>query len=212
MSKELWEIRRRTRALYDHRSPDYAERTRNYELFPGLNDEIDRFLTLSLSDLPLVDLGCGPGRDCLYLLERGWSVVAVDISGNMIEATATYCDRHPRLGLVQADISHTPFRDASFGGAWVCASLLHLPSEYLASAVTEIGRILAPGAGVAISMKAGHREGWHVGRTLTQQRWFTFVDPEEFAELMRRCGFTAVSIKTSGRRDWFVAEGRWVSR
>jgi hypothetical protein len=67
MPDELREIQRQTRALYDHKSPDYAERTRNYDLFPGLNDEIDRFLTLSLPDLPLVDLGCGPGRDCLYL-------------------------------------------------------------------------------------------------------------------------------------------------
>lgn len=204
----LENVLRRTRVLYDDRTADYASRTREYDQFPGLHDEIDRFLTLTLGAGPLVDLGCGAGRDSRYLIGRGRSVFALDLSLNMLRATREHCGHHRGLNLVQANIVGTPFGDATFAGAWVCASLLHLPARYLRPALAEIHRILAPGAGVAISMKAGAGEGWHAGRTLDEVRWFTFVEPEEFASAMRAQGFTAVTLTWSGRDEWFVAEGR----
>lgn len=209
---DLREVLRRTRDLYDHQTSDYAEKTRSYSLFPGLVGEVERFMTLTLPRRRVVDLGCGVGRDTGYLLERGCSVAAVDLSHAMVEATGAYCGQHPRLRLVQAEMSRMPFRAASFDGAWVCASLLHVPSRHMPRTLAEIGRVLAPGAGVSISMKAGVGEGWHAGRTIGQDRWFTFVEPNEFASLMRTRGFVEVSVTPSGRYEWFVAEGRRPSR
>lgn len=205
---DVREITRRTRELYDRHALGYAGSTQDYNRFPGLREEVHRFSALAVPELQVVDLGCGAGRDSRYLLELGHEVVALDLSDRMLAATGAYCARHPRLNLVQADLSRTPFREASIGGVWACASLVHVPARQLRRSLEEIRRILVPGAGVSMSMKAGEGEGWQVGETLAEARWFTFVQPDEFASLLGEHGFVEVSATSSGRREWFVAEGR----
>ena len=209
MSKDdLRHVLHEMRTLYDSRAGEYAEKTRSFRHFPGLRAEVDRFVAQTHSPRRVIDVGCGAGRDSRYLLELGCSVVALDLSIEMLSATSTCCGPGERLRLVQADMSRAPFSDACFDGAWVCASLLHLPSPYLLRTLDELRRILVPGAIAAISMKSGHGEGWQVSRSLDQVRWFTLVDPADFAALMRARGFVDVSVIPSGRHEWFVAEGR----
>lgn len=66
----------------------------------------------------------------------------------------------------------------------------------------------SPGTGgtATISMKAGSGEGWHYGASLPDRRWFTLVNPVDFAINLRLAGSVRVSCTFSGRKNWFVAE------
>ncbi len=72
-----------------------------------------------------LDLGCGEGADAVWLAERGWNVVAVDISetalGRAAEA-ATARGVADRIEFVQQDLSDT-FPEGSFD--LVSAQFLH---------------------------------------------------------------------------------------
>lgn len=205
------EILQATRNVYDRQAREYVSTTGDYALFPGLKDEIDRFYGRTTADRPLLDLGCGVGRDTEYLLSRGGAVVAADLSIEMLRVTSQRClPTKPKL--VQLSMTDLPFKDGAFGGAWVCASLLHVPMNHLGGALSEIRRVLAPGGTVAISMKPGEGEGWHSGSSLTAPRWFTFVSPEEFEKLLQSAGFGSVRSTASGRRNWFITEAERPTR
>ena len=194
-----------TRELYDRQAAEYARSTGDFGLFPGLLDELDRFIERADRSRPLLDLGCGAGRDAEYLVGRGRFAVAADLSLEMLRITRTRC-QGPSSAVAQLSMLELPFRSHIFGGVWACASLLHVPHAALDRVLAEIFRILAPGGTTAVSMKAGTGEGWHSGTSLATQRWFTLVEPEAFAASMRAAGFARVSCTASGRKNWFVAE------
>lgn len=199
------EILRATRNVYDRQAREYTITTGDYALFPGLKDEIDRFYGRAMANRPLLDLGCGVGRDTEHLLSRGSVVVAADLSIEMLRVTSQRClPAEPKL--VQLSMTDLPFKGDTFGGAWICASLLHVPMNHLERALSEIRRVLAPGGTVAISMKPGEGEGWHSGGSLTAPRWFTFVNPEKFEKLLQSAGFGSVRSTASGRGNWFITE------
>jgi SAM-dependent methyltransferase len=55
-----------------------------------------------------LDLGCGEGADAWWLAERGWTVVAVDISDTALQRAATEADARglsDRIEFVQQDLS-----------------------------------------------------------------------------------------------------------
>jgi SAM-dependent methyltransferase len=196
-----------TRRWYDTATAAFVERTAGYERFPGLPTEILRFAD-ALADVngPVLDLGCGAGRDTGFLLGHGREVVAGDISATMLRATADrYGRARPRC--VQFDLRRLPFMDGSFAGAWVCASLVHIPMQALGGCLAELYRTLRPRAVVAISMKAGVGGGWWSADAGGGQRWFTFVRPRAFLALMAAQGFVDLSTAWSGRGSWFIAHG-----
>jgi SAM-dependent methyltransferase len=193
------------RNLYDHYAQDYIEPTGNYALFPGLEEEIRRFHLRADTTRPLLDLGCGVGRDTEYLTTCDSVVIAADLSIGMLQVTRKRCGS-ATAGLVQLSMTDLPFAENSFGGVWACASILHIPTIWFSQVLTEILRVLSPGGTVAISMKAGSGEGWRAGTSLAAPRWFTLVNPAIFSRLLRSAGFVNIESTPSGRGSWFVVE------
>lgn len=137
------------RRLYDDEARGYAANTDSYADFPGLQEDVDAFVAQLERSALILDLGAGPGRDSKYFAARGFTVVAADLSLEMLRI-----GRSAEVAQVQADMVQLPFRSNTFAGAWVCASLLHLPSRNHDQALSELLRVLAPGGLVAVSMKA----------------------------------------------------------
>jgi SAM-dependent methyltransferase len=192
------------RVVYDRGAPAYVDTTGDLELFPGLDEELAHFGERTPAGGAVLDLGCGVGRDTEWLAARGFFVVPGDLSRSMLRISA---QRVPAADHVQLDMTALPFRDAVFAGAWVCASMIHLPRCLLPAAVQDLHRVLRPGAAAAISMKEGGEEGWRVGTKLADERWFTDVSRHDFADLMRDAGFVRIVTVPSKRGSWFVAEG-----
>ncbi|MGW5745486.1 class I SAM-dependent methyltransferase [Amycolatopsis sp. NPDC003861] len=192
------------RAVYDHGAAAYIATTGDLELFPGLENELIRFGGRTPGGGTVLDLGCGVGRDTEWLDAQGFLVVAGDLSHRMLQIGA---QRVPAIDHIQLDMTALPFRDGVFVGAWVCASMIHLPNGLLPAALTELCRVLRPGGAAAISMKEGRGEGWLAGSRLSEERWFTHVNRHAFADLMQEAGFVRIATVPSGRGKWFVAEG-----
>lgn len=200
--KAMSDVRRMLRQLYDDEARGYAANTDSYTDFPGLKEDVDAFVAQLVQPALILDLGSGPGRDSKYFAARGFSVVAADFSLEMLRI-----GRSAEVAQVQADMVQLPFRSNIFAGAWVCASLLHLPSSNHDQALIELRRVLAPGGLVAVSMKAGEGEGWTEGRSIKRRRWFTLVDPVEFVATLASRGFMKTSWSWCDRGSWFIAQG-----
>ncbi|MGH2509772.1 MAG: class I SAM-dependent methyltransferase, partial [Ktedonobacteraceae bacterium] len=84
------------------------------------------------SALPILDAGCGPGRDSLILAQQGFTVQAVDLSEAMLTEARQRCLNRPHAELIsftQMDMRHLELPDASCAGVWVSASFLHIPKQ-----------------------------------------------------------------------------------
>ncbi|MGW1609810.1 class I SAM-dependent methyltransferase [Streptomyces sp. NPDC002285] len=187
----------------------YADATWEYDSFPGLQADALNFSDTLESAGPILDLGCGAGRDANFFASRGKRVVAADISQAMLR------EAHQRIapfteGQVDftcADIRKLPFRESCFSGVWASGSLLHVPRSDLLTSLREIAAVLSPGGVAALSMKHGTGEGWEKLGAVSGPRWFTYVEPATFSNLMRQAGFNSASYKLSSRGTWFLATG-----
>lgn len=113
---------------------------------------VNQQMAAIVADLPpgrALDLGCGEGGDAMWLAERGWQVVAVDISSTALQrasADATERGVAERISFEHHDLSET-FPDGPFD--LVSASFLQSPLPWdraqllrRAAAVVDHGGLL----------------------------------------------------------------------
>jgi ubiquinone/menaquinone biosynthesis C-methylase UbiE len=89
-----------------------------------------------------LDLGCGTGVAIPELVERGWRVVGVDLSGDQLRLARQRAGA-PGASLVAADATALPFADGSFDA--VASVLTHTDFEHPEGAFAEAARVLRRG-------------------------------------------------------------------
>jgi SAM-dependent methyltransferase len=89
-----------------------------------------------------LDLGCGTGIAVPALLERGWRVVGVDLSGDQLRVAQQRLSK-PGAWLVAADATALPFADGSFDA--VVSLLTHTDFDNPEAAFAEATRVLRRG-------------------------------------------------------------------
>lgn len=91
----------------------------------------------------IVDLCCGTGKSSGPLLERGMTVVGVDVPREMLRI---YRQKYPGQAgpiLIHADASHPPLRDGSCAELSMIGGLHHIPDK--AGSLESCSNALAPG-------------------------------------------------------------------
>ena len=106
----------------------------------------------------ILDLGCGNGRNSVFLAGQAFQVVGIDFSVNMLKIAtqkSTEIEKERRPTFIQADIMELPFKPTTFDAALFIAALHHIPNEsYRLRALEELYSSLKPGAKALISVWA----------------------------------------------------------
>jgi len=93
------------------------------------------------SDDSLLDIPCGAGYIGGILSKYPCSIVASDISNEMMGlATNEYSDKNFN-GFIQSDITNTPFQDNEFKCVVVLALMHRLPKDIRAQVLSEVFRV-----------------------------------------------------------------------
>ncbi|MCD6461146.1 MAG: class I SAM-dependent methyltransferase, partial [Thermoplasmata archaeon] len=96
----------------------------------------------------VLEVGCGSGRNLLFLAERGHRVVGLDPVDELLTLAEENIGKArvwDRVELVGGDVRSLPFEDGTFDGVLCIAVLHHLPSrEERLLGLRECLRVLAP--------------------------------------------------------------------
>lgn len=131
---------------YDH-DPERFRLARSVLSKHGLGQDVHRLVArrlLSEGLTPVLDVGCGEGELANHLPQGAW--VGVDNSPQMLARAP-----EPQL---EAEATHLPVADASFGSVALLYVLYHLPDP--ARALAEARRVLHPGGLVAVAAPSRH--------------------------------------------------------
>lgn len=192
MSEES--ILKETIDSYNQHAAVFAETTKNFDLMPFWNSFISH-----LPGKRIIDLGCGAGRDVRYFAERGFSVMGVDLSEQLINHAKNVC---PTARFIQADIRHLPFPYASFDGVWCCGGIVHMGKTEGPKVIHEAYQILVPGGIFFLSLKEGTGETSQESKTIPGvKKRYVFYTEDEMKQILSNTGFTLVTI-TRSEKPW----------
>jgi SAM-dependent methyltransferase len=229
-----------TTATYDKAARDYAER--NETMSPFWAERIEQFLAvlaeseerrpipelgrpgddIELDDylnfIPLLDAGCGTGRDARAFAAAGQIVLGVDISQGMLDEAGERTARRLPTGAIRyalMDMRRLELPDASCRGVWCSASMLHLPMHVAPRAMAELARVARPGAPVAIFLK-DRKPGDEVELfepypnqfAENATRFYTYYTPDEARALVEGAGLEIIQagmadhLDHTGKHGW----------
>jgi len=193
-----------TAATYDRIAQEYAERSDDDGSSPGF---LAWRASLLGSDGPLVDLGCGPGRDLAAFTTARIQCVGVDLSEGMLTIAA-----RRGLPVVRGDLRAPPILPGSVSTVYSCAALLHVPREQVPATLQAWRALLRPGGRLHLSTSLGDGEGWEAvpyaagrgpqgGQRL--ERWFVHHELDNLLSVITGAGFVLDRVDTrSSHRAW----------
>ena len=198
----------RTAAIYEREARSWISRRRPRALEDGM---LDRFAARVVPGGRIADLGCGPGWYGAALRERGFRVLALDLSGAMLREAG---QRSPGLARVRADLFALPFARHSLDGAWATACYMHLPLGQLPVALARLHGALRPGSPVQLmlaSLEKGGPEGLDRSAGEAELRFdddefqgrlFSLLSIERVRELVEAAGFELDALRPIRAGFW----------
>ena len=139
--------------------------------------EADNFLS-KLKGKKLLDLGSGPGNNAEYFKERGFDVLCLDISQELLNIC-----KKKGLKTVLMDIENLNLEE-KFDGVWCYTSLLHMPKEKIPIIIPKIKGTLKPDGLLFLSLIEGQGEGLESNEKFPGvQRWFAYFTDKEIKNL-----------------------------
>jgi SAM-dependent methyltransferase len=185
----------KTRQTYDQHAAEIAERFWGVELTRSW----EAFLSALTPQARIIDIGCGAGRDVYHFIGQGASAFGLDTSAGLLGEAV----KRGAPVFAQADMRALPLAPTAFDGAWLCASLLHLPREAVPGILRGVHRCLKPGGMLYISLKKGTGEGWE---TREGPRFFSYYSTSEIEQMVTQAGFAL-------RQTWLdpAKEHTWIN-
>ncbi len=99
------------------------------------------------------ELGCGTGVEGLEFVRAGLHYTGVDLSSESVHVARSH-----GLEATVASGRQLPFPDSVFSAVWTMSTLLHVPNSRIHDVVSELVRVSAAGAPIAVGLWSGDDE------------------------------------------------------
>lgn len=191
---------------------DYNDIVQEYteEFFDDKSDEkyIDQFLQ-SLEGKNVLDAGCGNGRDCKYINQKGFKVKGIDLSKEMLVIAKKMV---PKVDFEVMDITNITYSDNSYDGIISNCSFFHIPVEELPKTLNSFSKILKPNGKLLLILQEGFgeamieepfRKGVYI--------YINYFSVKQISELLLKHGFEIDSIlKEESHNDLELGKGKLI--
>ncbi|MEK7534185.1 MAG: class I SAM-dependent methyltransferase [Patescibacteria group bacterium] len=178
-----------TRSSYDKHAEEFAAFT---TIFRGrLQKWIDYFPAQLPKGSLILDVGCGAGRDALYLTNKGLSITGIDFSEKLIEIAKKKVRRGK---FIVMDFEKLSFPKNSFDGIWASASLYHVPRENLLGVLKKLNLVLKHDGLFFSLYRVGEGEKFTKEKrgNAILERFCAYYKPQEIGNLLTKTGFNSI--------------------
>ena len=191
---------------------DYNDIVQEYteEFFDDKSDEkyIDQFLQ-SLEGKNVLDAGCGNGRDCKYINQKGFKVKGIDLSKEMLVIAKKMV---PKVDFEVMDITNITYSDNSYDGFISNCSFFHIPVEELPKTLNSFSKILKPNGKLLLILQEG------LGEAMIEEPfrkgvyiYINYFSVKQISELLLKHGFEIDSIlKEESPNDLELGKGKLI--
>ncbi len=195
------------RSAYDRIAAHFAQA--NAAMPPEIEAAAGRLLARVKergSTAPVLDLGCGTGRDLAWFAAHDLKALGCDLSTGMLAQARQVT----RAALCQMEMRSLGWASGSFQAVWCCAALLHLPKQAAPRALAEIARVLLPGGDLFLSVQKGSGEVIERAPYPEEiERFFARYEPDEMALLLEQAGYQILARRENiDRRHWLWFEAQ----
>ncbi len=127
----------------------------------------------------VLDIGCGAGRDMLWLQSKGFSCTGLDSSPTLAELAR----QHTGLSVIEADFEVFEFQGMCMDALLLVGALVHVPHQDFKPIFHPMLNALKPLGHVLVTMKQGR--GTEIR---ADERFFYLWQKEELMRTFRDCG------------------------
>ncbi len=149
---------------------------------------LNPFVNALSQNASVLDIGCGSGRDLLWLKNQGFQVTGFEQSPGL----ADLARKHAACEVIEGDFETFDFTTFSFDAILASGSLVHLPQNRLSQVLENIKQALNQNGIFYISLKQGDNF-----RTDQTQRIFYLWQESELKELFSTLNFDIIHISNT---------------
>jgi SAM-dependent methyltransferase len=169
---------------YEKNCAAYFARTAPIDPTPFLKPFADRLP----AGATILDVGCGSGRDLLWLKDRGFAVTGFERSPGL----AALARRHAGCRVIEGDFAEFDFASLALDAVLLCGCLVHFPPGQLPAVLENILKALKRPGWVFLSLKAGRGQ-----KTDQWGRTFYFWQADDLARLLENRGLKILDFSRS---------------
>lgn len=136
-----------TISWYDYNAALYFTETAHLDNRQLLSE----FLLATPNSLPVLDLGCGSGRDLLTIMSNGRKAFGMEPAQGLAELAR----EHTQTVILDMTVEAATIPAGTVAGIWACASLIHVARADLADVFQKIHGWIAPGGTFFTCFKDG---------------------------------------------------------
>lgn len=170
-SKKLGSFKDTEKNFWDYQ---YQNKQLNYD--PNRDEVFHHQFKFPLKNLPnganVLEVACGWRLDSIEIAQAGKNITAVDLSEQAIpisQSLAKQAGVEDKISFATADAANLPFQDDVFDGAFIAASIHHLPDPL--EALKEMGRVVKPGAPVVLGVEPNSWPYYSIYPLLFPLKW-----------------------------------------
>jgi ubiquinone/menaquinone biosynthesis C-methylase UbiE len=149
--------------------------------------ELDYFIELLPKSGKILDVGCGSGYGARYLVEKGYSVIGVDISEKMLEIAKKNV---PEAEFIEADMTKLTFPDNSFDGIVSLYAIFHVSREKHKTLFQDLHRMLKK-KGI-LFFCTNYNESEETDDYLGAEIFWSSYSSEKTIKLVKQAGFEII--------------------
>ena len=145
------------------------------------------FINAIPAGISIIDVGCGSGRDLLWLKKQGFDVTGFEQSIGMADLART----HAGCKVIEGDFETYNFSSLSFDAILASGAFVHIPHKHLAVVLKNIKNVFKKKSDAEKYMYISLKEG-NGTKTDSQNRTFYLWDDKTLKKLFSAFGFKVI--------------------
>jgi len=139
----------------------------------------------------ILDLGCGPGRDAAYFTNKGYRVLGVDNSPEMIEFATLLA---PNARFRTMDMTDWDLFE-EFDGVWCDSAIFLIKKKQVKAVLENIAHVLT--GILCINVKKGDSEGIYMDERYGVEKYLALYQEKELKKILQKSGFKIIKTEYS---------------